>query len=256
VWAVSLLVSEPARQLLWAIGLLVELATPIVVGYFDRHHGTSQLSHLPERFGLFTLIVLGESFLVTGAVLANVEWVTETILIAVFCFVTVGCLWWLYFDHVDEAVIQRAYRGGPHTWLRVLAWGYGHLVIYAGLAAIAVGVELSIEKADHGSLATGARAALCGGVAIALLAITALLVLSPAMPPMRLVAARLCGFAVILALAAAGTQLDPPMLIGLLTAVLVGLTVLDAMSRETELRGLTPRLSYDAPAIAVAAEES
>ncbi len=60
LWLASLAVAPPGRYALWAAGLAVELATPLLSAAAIARvpfHG----SHIPERFGLFTLIVLGEA---------------------------------------------------------------------------------------------------------------------------------------------------------------------------------------------------
>ena len=62
LWLVSVLVPEPARYLLWGIALVLELSAPWV-GRHQIERAPIHASHLVERFGLFTLIVLGE---VTG----------------------------------------------------------------------------------------------------------------------------------------------------------------------------------------------
>ncbi len=67
-----------------------------------------------------------------------------------FGFVAVGCLWWLYLDRIDEAAVERAYAGGVRELLTGFAWGYAHLAIFAGLTAVAVGIELAIGEATEG----------------------------------------------------------------------------------------------------------
>ena len=60
LWVLSLLISEPWRFGLWGLALVVEGSTP----WAARRAMASvpyHASHLPERYGLFTIIVLGES---------------------------------------------------------------------------------------------------------------------------------------------------------------------------------------------------
>jgi low temperature requirement protein LtrA len=64
LWAISILTPPPARFVLWALGPAVDFATP----WIGRHTGVLRrfpldTLHLPERFGLFTIIVLGETLL-------------------------------------------------------------------------------------------------------------------------------------------------------------------------------------------------
>ena len=60
IWLVSAWVPPPARFYLWGLGLLIDFATPLGAGKLHSQlapHAT----HLPERFALFILIVLGEA---------------------------------------------------------------------------------------------------------------------------------------------------------------------------------------------------
>ena len=205
VWSASLLLPEPARYGLWVLGIIVvELATPFFVQLTVLKELPFQVSHLPERLGLFTIIVLGESVVVTGLGVADTEWAVGSVVVAALGFIVVGCLWWLYFDRVDESAVERAYTGGVRELLIGFAWAYGHLFIYVGLAAIAVGIELAIGEATHAALGGGARAALCGGVPLYLLAITIVHPLSPPPLPRSAVVARLAVATFALALALAG----------------------------------------------------
>jgi low temperature requirement protein LtrA len=147
IWSASLLVPEPARYGLWVIGIIVvEIATPFFVQLTVLEELPIQVSHLPERLGLFTIIVLGESIVVTGLGVADTEWAIGSVMVAALGFAVVGSLWWLYFDRVDESAVERAYTGGVKELLIGFAWAYGHLLIYAGLAVIAVGIELAIGE--------------------------------------------------------------------------------------------------------------
>jgi low temperature requirement protein LtrA len=112
VWGVSLLVPEPARYGLWVLGIIVvEVATPFITQLTVLEELPIQVSHLPERLGLFTIIVLGESIVVTGLGVADTEWAVGSVVVAAMAFAAVGCLWWLYFDRVDESAVERAYTG-------------------------------------------------------------------------------------------------------------------------------------------------
>ena len=230
VWGVSLLVPEPARYGLWVLGIiLVEIATPFFAQLTVLEELPFQVSHLPERLGLFTLIVLGESIVVTGLGVAGTQWAVGSVVVAALGFAAVGSLWWLYFDRVDESAVERAYTGGVRELLIGFAWAYGHLFVYAGLAAIAVGIELAIGEATDAALGGGTSAALCGGVALYLLAITTVQPLSPPPLPKSALAARLVVAAFALALALAGIVLPPPVLVGLLALALAGLTAFEVV---------------------------
>jgi low temperature requirement protein LtrA len=228
IWAASLLVPEPVRYWVWGLGLLVEMATPILAQFLVLDEAPVQRSHVPERFGLFTIVVLGESVLVTGVGVSDTEWAAGSVAVAVLGFAAVGCLWWLYFDHViDESAVEHAFTNGVRELLVGFSWAYGHLAVYIGLAATAVGIEFAIDGAMDPTLEGGARAALCGGVGLYLLAVSVLHPLSPQPFPTMALAARLAVCAFALTLAFAGGALSPLVLMGLLALALVVLTAFE-----------------------------
>src|SRR4029453_10384744 len=67
VWLVWLAGAEPARYWLWGVGVLVDLVWPTAAARL-KDAVPLHLEHLPERFGLFVILVLGESVaaVVTG----------------------------------------------------------------------------------------------------------------------------------------------------------------------------------------------
>ena len=162
LWLVSLLVPEPARYVLWGIALVIELSAPWV-GRRQIARAPIHASHLVERFGLFTLIVLGESVISVAQAAAEVDWTAATVAAGVGGFLAVTCLWWLYFDRLDEGAIRSVLRG--------LIWNYAHLPLLAGLVSVAVGTELAILQAASGRLARSTTLALGGGAALYLLAV-------------------------------------------------------------------------------------
>jgi low temperature requirement protein LtrA len=110
LWVVSLAVPVPWKFVVWAVATLVDVAAPIVAG---RRPGRAplHLEHLPERFGLLVILVLGEVIagIVTGV--HDTEWNGISVLIGVAGFVVAAALWWAYFDvggAVSAHAIQRA----------------------------------------------------------------------------------------------------------------------------------------------------
>jgi len=61
--------------------------------------------HLPERFGLFLLIALGESIVAIGAPAASAEHLGGTVVLAVAAAFVLACgRWWVYFHVASDAV--------------------------------------------------------------------------------------------------------------------------------------------------------
>jgi low temperature requirement protein LtrA len=161
LWLVSVLVPEPARYVLWAVALVIELSAPWL-GRRQIVKAPVHASHLVERFGLFTLIVLGESVISVAQSAADVDWTAGTLAAAVGGFLGVACLWWLYFDRIDDGVVRSVLRG--------LIWNYAHLPLLAGLVSVAVGTEFAVREAAAGQLERSTTLALGGGTAVYLLA--------------------------------------------------------------------------------------
>ena len=161
LWLLSVFVPEPARYVLWGVALVIELSAPWV-GRRQIVKAPVHTSHLVERFGLFTLIVLGESVVRVAQGAADVDdWTTATLAAAGGGFLLVAGLWWLYFDRIDEGAVRSVLRG--------LVWNYTHLPLLAGLVSVAVGTEYAIRDAAGGQLERSTTAALGGGTALYLL---------------------------------------------------------------------------------------
>src|SRR5262249_9361991 len=91
------------------------------------------VSHLPERYGLFTTLVLGESFVgvVAGSATRSANWSTG--LLVALAVAATAAMWWIYFDRIDiEAVTALA---DPHVASRrpFVVWLFAHLPIGFGL---------------------------------------------------------------------------------------------------------------------------
>jgi low temperature requirement protein LtrA len=225
LWLLSLVLPEPARYVLWALALLIEMGTP-VFGYSVARAVPGHASHMPERFGLFTILVLGESIIVLASGVLDAEWRLGSSLAAVGGFVVAACLWWLYFDRVDEEAIGQAFTSGVAGVVKSHVWGYGHLAVWAGIAAVAVGAEFAVVESPE--LALGPRVALCGGVALYLISVSAIQAATPTSLPPGILGPRLVAAAVALALVPLGALLGAPAVVWTLAAALVVLTILEA----------------------------
>jgi low temperature requirement protein LtrA len=222
LWLVSTLVPEPARYLLWGIALTVELSAPWI-GRRQIEKAPIHASHLVERFGLFTLIVLGESVISVAQGAADVDWTAATVAAATGGFLVVACLWWLYFDRLDDGAIRSVLRG--------LVWNYAHLPLLAGLVSVAVGTEFAIRGAAAGQLERSTTLALGVGTALYLLS-TAVIGLAVRSSPDRMLWLWLASAAVTLAVGLAWPLSLP---VGLLVAfdlVLVVLVAVDSLQRR------------------------
>ena len=164
MWVVSIFVPEPGRYWLWGIAFAVDLATPFVMRRVQARVPLD-VSHLPERFGLFTILVLGETIVAVTLGLGHVPWQWSTSIAGALGILLATGIWWLHFDNLDGFVVRR--RGQKTDW-RPTAWIYSHLPLAIGLAMVGVGVEHAIlaADADH-EYHTSDRWVLVGGMALA-----------------------------------------------------------------------------------------
>ncbi|MFF1921360.1 low temperature requirement protein A [Streptomyces sp. NPDC058221] len=153
-WVVRLALPDDTGLATFAVLVVAEIAVPV---WAERAAVTTwHPHHIAERYGLFTLIVLGESITAaTGAVRASLDThaaLGDLAALVVGGILTVFSLWWLYFT-------QNAPR--RLTTLRVaLLWGYGHYFVFASAAAVGAGLALNVaHTAGHGHLSDHAAAA-------------------------------------------------------------------------------------------------
>jgi low temperature requirement protein LtrA len=85
-----------------------------------------------------------------------------------------ACLWWAYFDVVATVAERRLRAAPPDEQARMArdSFTYLHLPMIAGIVVFAFGVKATLAHA-HAHLGGVAAAALCGGVALYLLALSA-----------------------------------------------------------------------------------
>jgi low temperature requirement protein LtrA len=166
LWLGSLALDPRGRYVVWAVALLLDMATPLVARSRIAKVPISA-SHIPERIGLLTIIVLGESVLAVVLGIDVADFGLRGVVIAVCAFAAVAAVWWIYFDYLDSGVVRRSIWAGQ-------AYLYGHIPLLLGLTAVGAGTHLAIEEAAHGALQDGARWAVCGGLALCLASITAI----------------------------------------------------------------------------------
>jgi len=169
-WALLLVVPDGWRWLGVPVMAVAELSVPI---WAERTGVTTwHPRHIAERFGLFTLIVLGESVLAATMAVQTAldagEAIGGLVEVAAGGLLIVFSMWWLYFG-------KPADHGGV-TSRASFVWGYGHLVVFASAAAVGAGVSVVVDQASHHAeiSARGATAAVAIPVALYLLSVWAL----------------------------------------------------------------------------------
>jgi low temperature requirement protein LtrA len=171
LWLAGGLADEGLRMPFWLAALAIEYVAP-AAGFFVPGLGRStsedwdiEGGHLAERCGLFVIIALGESVLVTGATLVDLEWNAPTVTAFVIAFVGSAAMWWIYFNIGAErgsTIISHSDNPGR---LGRLAYTYMHIIIVAGIIVCAVADEFVLTH-PLGHIETNAIAAILGGPAV------------------------------------------------------------------------------------------
>lgn len=235
-WVVSLALPAPTTYVLWAVGIAIEIvSTPAV--YATLPEAPAQRSHMDERFGLFTIIVLGETIVGVAAGTTDTDWQAAATVTGVAGFAIAVGLWWLYFAYSDSEVVDRFVRSDWRGVARWVVYGYGHLPLFACLTAMGIGIETAIVAAGEGhALAAPARAILFGGAALFLVTVTVVQWAGPQVLSRRTAAARgfVAGVAFLFALP--GDVADPLTKVVLLALLFVSLVIVEipAVGSATE----------------------
>ncbi len=166
-WVVSIFVPLEFRPALWLLGLLIDLSTPALL--------TKQISSLPalhherliERFGLFTIIVLGESVAGTVNGLAGLDRITGMDqLTGLLAMALAFQLWWIYFEMVPRESLRPTLNAARMR-------SYLHYPLLAAIAGVGAGV-LSIVGHGQAALGPEARWLIAGSLAVAMLSMIGL----------------------------------------------------------------------------------
>ncbi len=168
IWLASIWVPSPVRFIVWGVGMLVDFATPWV-NRREQAKVPLDVAHLPERFGLFTILVLGEPIAAVVAGLSHFEWETAPTVAAVIAVASASAMWWLYFENAHGTVVRR--RAEQAKAWRPTVWIFSHLPLAIAITAMGIGFEeLVLQHTGDG------RWIVFGGLAAALVALAANLI--------------------------------------------------------------------------------
>jgi low temperature requirement protein LtrA len=149
LWLVRLALPDPWATPAFLILVVSELLVPIVAERAEGGPTTYHPHHIAERYGLFTIIMLGESVAAatvdvrTG--LGEGKHLSAMVFLAGAGLVIVFGMWWLYFDRPAHGLL---------TTLRTsILWGYGHYFIFASAAAVGAGLAVAADyDVRHGEI--------------------------------------------------------------------------------------------------------
>lgn len=183
--------------------------------------------HIAERFGLFTIIVLGEAVLAASLTIQSAldagEASAGLVSVLIGGLLTVFAMWWLYFAKPAERFLRSNREG--------FRWGYGHLFIFASAAAVGSGLAVVVDRiTGHAMIsAWGAAATVTIPVALYLLAVWVL-----HLRPHHLGSFQVVLFPGVGLLILGATVVGQPVLVvGLLMAALVAVSMVGARRADS-----------------------
>jgi low temperature requirement protein LtrA len=170
LWLASAFVPAPERFAIWALAFAIDLGTP----WLAVPHSVDvppDATHLPERFGLFTLILLGESVVAVMQGMESQEDWTPAAAASAFLGMGISFLiWWWYFDGVSGAS-ERPIRSRRDA-LRFHVWSYAHFPLYLGIVILGVGVQRIVTAASRAALSSGETIILTSAATTVMVAMT------------------------------------------------------------------------------------
>ena len=174
VWIAGGLAEGELRLGLWLLALALDYAAAGVgfwlprLGRTPTRDRTIEGSHIAHRCGLFIIIALGESILVTGGTFADLDWTGPVLAAFVTALVGSVAMWWIYFGrHADAASEAIATAADPGR-MAVFAYTYMPIVVVAGIVVSAVADELVLAH-PLGHAEPAVAAAVIAGPALFLL---------------------------------------------------------------------------------------
>lgn len=239
LWIAGALAEGTTRTLLWIAALALDYGAPLVLYWVPGRPRLGsdtwlvETGHFAERFGLFVIIALGESIVLTGATTAGLELDTATVGAFAGAFLGTAALWWLYFASVARLAERALAEASDRTLVARDAYTYGHFLIIAGIVLTAVGDELVIAHPTD-PLPSAELVAVVGGPVLYLLAQVLLrLRMTGSISTRRLGGALACVGVGILA-SGASALIVGLLLLAVLVAVIVADTIAMRRRRDSD----------------------
>ncbi|MCU0316607.1 MAG: low temperature requirement protein A [Fimbriimonadaceae bacterium] len=142
IWLASVWQPSPGRFWLWGTAIVIDFVTPFLAGGAN-FKAPPRIHHLPERFGLFTIVVLGESIIAVVLGLQSVKLDSHDWLVAILGWIIAFGAWWSYFEGIRGAEARAIVDRSSGRSFRV--WMYSHLPLVLGIVGMAIGVKSAIK---------------------------------------------------------------------------------------------------------------
>lgn len=168
-WIGGGLAAPEQRLWFWLAALAIEYISPALYFYVPglgrsrTEDWTIEGGHMAERVGLFVIICLGETLLVSGATFAGLDWSSAGVWAAFLSAVLSSiAMWRLFFSQAHESAAHAISHAADPGRLARRAYTYSPILVIAGIIVVAVSDELVLAH-PLGQVSTAAAATLLGG---------------------------------------------------------------------------------------------
>ncbi|KMT61933.1 low temperature requirement protein A [Paenilisteria newyorkensis] len=134
--SISLFLDGEWRYIMLYAGIVLDILVPLI-GRKGLRQVPIHTEHLLERFGLFTIILLGESIVAIISVLSTEVMDAGLIFYAACAIVLVLLIWWQYFDNLEKKLDKEQQTAGQLII-------YGHLFLFLSLSTTAAGIKMLV----------------------------------------------------------------------------------------------------------------
>jgi low temperature requirement protein LtrA len=160
-WLLRLLLPDGLLLPAFLVLVVAELAVPALAE--RRGQPVWHAGHIAERYGLFTLIVLGESVLAATLALEAAfdgsDHPIALIGLGLAGLVILFAMWWIYFEQPAHKRLT--------SLNAALRWGYGHYFVFGAAAATGAGLAVAVDHDRHVAHVGALPAALATTVPVA-----------------------------------------------------------------------------------------
>lgn len=154
LWISGGVLDGQTRLILWLIAVVAEFAGPACyfwcpgLGRSHTEDWAVEGGHMAERVGLFIIICLGESILVTGATFAELDWTPQVVGAFAAAFVGTLAMWWIWFSKAHDAASDVISHASDTGRVARRAYTYAPVLVVAGIVVTAVGDEMSLSHPE------------------------------------------------------------------------------------------------------------
>jgi len=147
----------------WGLAIALDVMAALVGG--NSESWKLHPSHFSERHGLFVIIALGETLIISASAVTEEFWNGSLLIVSLLAVGITCCLWWLYFFRAKQKLEHEvaSQEGGARSAMARDVFSLLHFPVLCGLIVYAFAIEAAMLQPD-GEMSTASRVALALGI--------------------------------------------------------------------------------------------